>query len=161
MPNISTLGDNSTAAGCNSRLITKLFRLFIVQTVRRLPSGWAVWISVFEFLVGGVNFALLHFTLLTQQFKIQMQCVQCVSFCTVKPFLVHLLAICNVTSPVVHSVWKQLTWLYIGCSYVRESMATIRSSFCGYNSAYCVELKRKDLLSYSHKKIEAVTLRNQ
>ena len=33
----------------------------------------------------------------------------------------------------------------IGCSGVTESMVTMRSPFCGYDSAYCVELKGEDL----------------
>ena len=48
--------------------------------------------------------------------------------------------------------------VYIGLSDVTESMVTIRLPFCGYNSAFCVELKGEDLWSYSHK-IESVSLR--
>ena len=48
-----------------------------------------------------------------------------------------------------------LLYRYLRWSDVTESMVTIRSPFCGYNSAYCMELKGEDLRSYSHK-IESV-----
>ena len=49
-------------------------------------------------------------------------------------------------------------FLHVGWSDVTESSITIRSPFCGYNLAYCVELKGDDLWSYSHK-IESFTQR--
>jgi len=48
---------------------------------------------------------------------------------------------------------------YIRWSDVTESMVTIRSSCCGYNLAWCVELKGEDLSSYSHK-IESLIYEN-
>ena len=39
--------------------------------------------------------------------------------------------------------------LYIGWSDVIESMVTIRSPFCGWNTAKCMELKGEDLSCYS------------
>ena len=61
---------------------------------------------------------------------------------------------------VLPSHISTLAWsnLYMGWSDVTESMVTIWSPFCGYNSAYCMELKGEDSWSYSHK-IESVTLR--
>ena len=47
---------------------------------------------------------------------------------------------------------------YIGWSYVTESMVTIRSPCCGYNLAWCVELKGAHFWSCSHK-IESVSIR--
>ena len=49
--------------------------------------------------------------------------------------------------------------VYTGWSDVTESVFTIRSPFCGYNSACCVELKGEDLWSYSHK-TESVVYEN-
>ena len=48
--------------------------------------------------------------------------------------------------------------LYTGRSDVTESMITIRSSFCGYNTTQCVEFSGKDLSCYSNE-IESVSLR--
>jgi len=63
------------------------------------------------------------------------------------------------TTPVVGLCLASSAFgLHVGWSDLTESMVTIRSPFCGYNSAYCVELKGEDLWSYSHK-IESVSLR--
>jgi len=40
--------------------------------------------------------------------------------------------------------------LYIGWNDVTESMVTIRSPFCGYNTIECVELNGEDLSCYSN-----------
>ena len=48
--------------------------------------------------------------------------------------------------------------IYIGCSDVTESVVTIRLPRCGYNWAWCVELKGEDLWSCS-RKFESVSLR--
>ena len=40
---------------------------------------------------------------------------------------------------------------YTGCSDVTESVVTIRSPFCGYNTIQCVELNGGDLSCYSAK----------
>ena len=70
----------------------------------------------------------------------------------------------TVTSQSVTTLYTQIgttlkqcleTHPYIGWSNVTESMVMIRSPCCGYNLAWCVELKREDLSSYSHK-IESV-----
>jgi len=48
-------------------------------------------------------------------------------------------------------VWAVYAWDtigYIWWSDITESMATIRSSFCGYNTAYCVELMAEDFSCY-------------
>jgi len=42
---------------------------------------------------------------------------------------------------------------YIGWSDVTESVVKIRSPFCGYNMAYCVELKFEHLSCYCYKLI--------
>jgi len=47
---------------------------------------------------------------------------------------------------------------YTGWSYVTEAMVTIRSPCCGYNLAWCVELKCAHFWSCSHK-IESVSIR--
>ena len=48
--------------------------------------------------------------------------------------------------------------IYIGRSDVAESVVTIRSPFCGYNTTLCVGLKGGDLSRYSNK-TEPVSLR--
>ena len=48
--------------------------------------------------------------------------------------------------------------LYMGWSDVTESMVTIRSPFCGYNTIQCVELNGDDLSCYSSK-IGSISLR--
>ena len=48
--------------------------------------------------------------------------------------------------------------LYIGWRNVTESMVTIRSPFCGYNTISCVELNGEDLSCYSYE-TESVSLR--
>ena len=47
--------------------------------------------------------------------------------------------------------------IYMGRSDVTESMVTIRSHFCGYETLSCVELNGEDLSCYSNK-IESVSL---
>jgi len=48
--------------------------------------------------------------------------------------------------------------MYIGWSDVAESIVTIRSLFCGYNTTSCVELNGEDLSCYPNK-IESISLR--
>ena len=49
------------------------------------------------------------------------------------------------------------SWQCIGWSDVTESIATIRSPFCGYNTIHCVELNGEDSACYSNK-TESVSL---
>ena len=42
-------------------------------------------------------------------------------------------------------------YVYIGCSDVKQFMATMRSPFCGYNTTSCVELNGEYLSCYSNK----------
>ena len=51
---------------------------------------------------------------------------------------------------------NELIGKYIGWSDVTESMVTIWSPFCGYNTIYCVELNGADWSYYSNK-IESVS----
>jgi len=46
---------------------------------------------------------------------------------------------------------KQVMLIYIGWIDVTESMLMIRSPFCGYNLAWCVEFRGEDLPCYSSK----------
>ena len=51
----------------------------------------------------------------------------------------------------LHAMRNILTTIYIGWSDVTESVVTIRSPFCGYNTTYCVELSGEDFSCYSNK----------
>jgi len=55
------------------------------------------------------------------------------------------------TLSLLRGVVTQSVYTQGELSDVTESMVTIRSPCCGYNLAWCVELKGEDLWSYSPK----------